>query len=73
MMFDLLGLYFSIFPQNYCFSGKPFFGPRKYVGSRRNLRIPFYRFVGHVRTLSVPARRHEALIGESPETHKKSP
>ena len=38
------------------------FGPREYVGTRRNPRTRFYRLVGRVRTFSVPARRIGALI-----------
>ena len=48
------------------FSWTPVFGSREYVGSHRNLRIRFYRLVGRVRTLRVPARRFGALTEEPP-------
>ena len=64
-MFDLLGLCLRrYFVNKVHFGYTPVFEPRKYVGSRRNvrnLRIPFYRPVGRVRTLRVSARRLGAV------------
>ena len=56
-----LSLLFTLFCKLMYCNRNPCFGPRRYVGTRRNLRIRFYVLVGRVQTLSVPARRHGAL------------
>ena len=58
--------YFRSYSQNWCTSAKPLFLAsevcRKSREHARNLKIRFYRLVGRVRTLRVPARRLGALI-----------
>ena len=58
MELDLADPNFADFRSN---SACVIFGPRRYVGTRRNLRNRFNKLVGHVRTLRVPARRIGAL------------
>ena len=66
VMFDLVFFYFRSYSLNKMqISWTPVFRPREYLGSHRNvrnLRIRFYRLVGRVRTLRVPARHLGALI-----------
>ena len=54
--------HFRYYSPNRMYLCQPVFGPREYVGSHRSLKIRFYRLVGRVQTLRVPARRHRALI-----------
>ena len=76
-MFDLLGPHFSPYSLNIMyFSQTPFWTSevcRKSRERARNLRIRFYRLVGRVRTLRVPARRFGALTREASLDDRKVP
>ena len=64
-MSDLLGRHFMPITVEMTFFGKtPFWTSevcRRWQERAKNLRIRFYRLVGRVRTLRVPARRLGAL------------
>ena len=62
MMPDLEDPYFKFHSDSSRFRLIAVFGPRKHVGSGRNLRICFHSHVGRAWTLSVPARPHGASL-----------